>query len=126
MECCVSWITGTLHCVERDKIYANITTGLNNKLHVQCLGNDSPVLWVSLHGLNINSLSLSGQFRGLTVNHVESFSPYLSSLTQLETLRISEDEDGPGLWETLCDRYIKSLNFESGGLRLNHGESFSQ
>ncbi|KAH3868624.1 uncharacterized protein LOC127867830 [Dreissena polymorpha] len=105
---------------------ANITTGLNNKLNVQCLWNDSPGLWESILGLNINSLSLSGQFGGWTVNHVEAFSKSLASLTQLETLCISLYEDSPGLLESLRGLNIKSLSLEFVGLILNHGESFSQ
>ncbi|XP_052240952.1 uncharacterized protein LOC127851293 isoform X2 [Dreissena polymorpha] len=60
---------------------------------------DSPGLWEALSGLNINRLSLSGVRRGLRlsvcskwggliVEHAESLSQSLSSLTELETLTL--------------------------------------
>ncbi|KAH3873606.1 hypothetical protein DPMN_036844 [Dreissena polymorpha] len=48
----------------------------------------SPVLWKAVHGLNIKSLSLSGQNGCFTVEHANSIAQSLSSLKQLETLSI--------------------------------------
>ncbi|KAH3783297.1 hypothetical protein DPMN_161232 [Dreissena polymorpha] len=53
-----------------------------------CVYEDSPGLWEALRGLKIRSLSLSHKSDGLEVNHEESFSQSLSSLTQLKTLTI--------------------------------------
>ncbi|KAH3770277.1 hypothetical protein DPMN_171561 [Dreissena polymorpha] len=49
---------------------------------------DSPGLCETLNCLNIKRLSLSGEKRGLRVDHAESLSQSLSSLTQLETLTL--------------------------------------
>ncbi|KAH3770475.1 hypothetical protein DPMN_171762 [Dreissena polymorpha] len=49
---------------------------------------DSPGLCETLNGLHIKRLSLSGEKRGLRVDHAESLSQWLSSLTQLETLTL--------------------------------------
>ncbi|KAH3778638.1 hypothetical protein DPMN_180107 [Dreissena polymorpha] len=54
---------------------------------------DSPGMWVALHGLNIKilRLCLRGVRRGLRVEHEESMSQALSSLTQPETLTLYVD-----------------------------------
>ncbi|KAH3770443.1 hypothetical protein DPMN_171730, partial [Dreissena polymorpha] len=49
---------------------------------------DNPGLCETLNGLNIKRLSLSGEKRGLRVDHAESLSQWLLSLTQLETLTL--------------------------------------
>ncbi|KAH3774668.1 hypothetical protein DPMN_176054 [Dreissena polymorpha] len=59
---------------------------------------DSPGLWEALHGLHIKSLILAGVLSGLRVEHTESLSQTLSSLTQLESLSIRVDEDSIDLW----------------------------
>ncbi|KAH3750596.1 hypothetical protein DPMN_185123 [Dreissena polymorpha] len=60
---------------------------LNNTLVMRIL-NDSPLLWDSLHSLNIKSLSLSGLEKYVLVKDGELLSQSLSSLTHLETLTI--------------------------------------
>ncbi|KAH3799320.1 hypothetical protein DPMN_152927 [Dreissena polymorpha] len=47
-----------------------------------------PGLWKALHGLNIKSLILSGQYGYLNVKHAETIAQSLSSLKQLEKLSI--------------------------------------
>ncbi|KAH3780655.1 hypothetical protein DPMN_158474 [Dreissena polymorpha] len=88
---------------------------------------DSPRLWKALHGLNIRSLSLSIMGGGLNVDHEESMSQSLSSLTQLETLSIEVEYDSPGLWKALHGLNIRSLSLSAawGGLNVDHEESMS-
>ncbi|KAH3893147.1 hypothetical protein DPMN_017291 [Dreissena polymorpha] len=74
---------------------------------------DSPGPWKALRGLNIESLSLSGMWiEGMRLNHMESLSESLSSLTQLGTLSIRVKEDVPGLWEALRGLNVKSLSLD--------------
>ncbi|KAH3770634.1 hypothetical protein DPMN_171926 [Dreissena polymorpha] len=48
-----------------------------------------PGLWDALNGLNIKKLSMSGEQReGLRVDHSESLSQSLTSLTKLETFKL--------------------------------------
>ncbi|KAH3770617.1 hypothetical protein DPMN_171906 [Dreissena polymorpha] len=48
-----------------------------------------PGLWDALNGLNIKILSMSGEHReGLRVEHSESLSQSLTSLTKLKTLKL--------------------------------------
>ncbi|KAH3790691.1 hypothetical protein DPMN_168898 [Dreissena polymorpha] len=88
---------------------------------------DSPGLWEALRGLNIKSLKLRNG-HDFSVNHVESLSQCLSSLTQLETLSISVCEDNPDLWGALRGLHIKSLRLGDKFSRftINHVESLSQ
>ncbi|KAH3780518.1 hypothetical protein DPMN_158334 [Dreissena polymorpha] len=92
------------------------------------VGYDSPGLWKSLHGLNIKSLSLIGMWGGLNVDHEESLSQSLSSLTQLETLSIEVWYDSPGLWKALHGLNIKCLSLRgfSEGLCVENVELQSQ
>ncbi|KAH3789495.1 hypothetical protein DPMN_167676 [Dreissena polymorpha] len=130
---CNRWQCHIISCVEGSgKRYdAQIKTGLNNKLQMDCLWEDSPGLWEAFQCLNIKHLSmrLSGRWITWKVNHVECFSQTLSSLTQLETLSISVNEDRPGLWEALSGLNIKSLSLDGPnpfGLKVNHVGRFSQ
>ncbi|KAH3799181.1 hypothetical protein DPMN_152787 [Dreissena polymorpha] len=120
-------------CVE-DKVrgssantQANITTGVNNTLHISGF-NDSTGLWKVLHGLNIKSLSLIDTHESLNVNHTESLNQLLSSLTNLTTLYIKVNNDSPGLWEALRGLNVKVMSL--GGLylclNLNHVDSLAQ
>ncbi|XP_052259252.1 uncharacterized protein LOC127863677 [Dreissena polymorpha] len=79
---------------------------------------DTPVLWEALHGLSIKSLSLNliDSTRGFWVEHAESLSQLLLSLTQLDTLSIIAKEDCPGLWDYLNGLNIKRLSL-SGAKR---------
>ncbi|KAH3876127.1 hypothetical protein DPMN_039409 [Dreissena polymorpha] len=79
--------------------------------------NDNTGLWEALRGLNIKSLSLQS-----IVNHVESFSQSLSSLTRLEYLSIQVNKC-PDVWEALRGLNIKRLKLIPS--ILNHVESFS-
>ncbi|KAH3780640.1 hypothetical protein DPMN_158459 [Dreissena polymorpha] len=65
---------------------------------------------------------------GLNVAHEESLSQSLSSLTQLETLRIEVNYDSPGLGKVLHGLNINSpsLSIMQGGLNVAHEESLSQ
>ncbi|KAH3798596.1 hypothetical protein DPMN_152196 [Dreissena polymorpha] len=68
-----------------NKYYADsLSQSLSSLLHLETLSIevyvDSPGLWKALHGLNINSLSLGGQYGYFTVNHAESLVKSLSSL----------------------------------------------
>ncbi|XP_052223303.1 uncharacterized protein LOC127839143 [Dreissena polymorpha] len=81
------WFEGlNVHNVE------SLSQELSSLTHLETLSIDvhyaSPILWKVLCGLNIKTLSLSGWFKGLYVNHVESLSQQLSSLQRLETLSI--------------------------------------
>ncbi|KAH3797241.1 hypothetical protein DPMN_150818 [Dreissena polymorpha] len=71
----------------------SLSQSLLSLTHLETLSievdDDSPAFWEALLGLNIKSLSLSGQFGGLNVNHADSMSRSLASLNQLETLSIS-------------------------------------
>ncbi|KAH3780654.1 hypothetical protein DPMN_158473 [Dreissena polymorpha] len=91
---------------------------------------DSLGLWKALHGLNIKSLSLSIMQGGWNVDHEESLSQSLSSLTQLETLSIRVGYDSPGLWKALHGMNIKSLSLSLSimqeSLNVDHEESLSQ
>ncbi|KAH3780473.1 hypothetical protein DPMN_158288 [Dreissena polymorpha] len=89
---------------------------------------NSPGLWKALHGLNIKSLSLSIMQGSLNVDHEESLSQSLSSLTQLETLSIGVGYDSLGLWKALHGLNIKSLSLSGtcGGLNVDHDESLSK
>ncbi|KAH3785584.1 uncharacterized protein LOC127843245 [Dreissena polymorpha] len=49
-------------------------------------------LWEAIHGLNIKNLRLFDDWRGMTLEHVESLSESLSSLTQLEMFSIYVNE----------------------------------
>ncbi|KAH3799049.1 hypothetical protein DPMN_152652 [Dreissena polymorpha] len=90
----------------------------------------SPYLWQALYGLNIKSLSLSGQFEGFSVNYADSMSQSLSSLTHLDTLSIGVYDYSPVLWEVLRGLNIKSLSLSGGymyrGLKVNYADSMSQ
>ncbi|KAH3796002.1 hypothetical protein DPMN_149566 [Dreissena polymorpha] len=67
---------------------ASITTDCNNTCIFDIIG-ESPGLWETLHGLNINMLGLQFSFSAsLGVHHVLSLSQSLASLSQLETLTI--------------------------------------
>ncbi|XP_052224171.1 uncharacterized protein LOC127839824 [Dreissena polymorpha] len=95
-------------------------------MHIK--GSVSRGLWEALHGLNIKSLSLSGEYLGLNVNYEDSMSQSTSSLTQLDTLNIKVNNDSPGMWDALRGLNIKSLslNVAYGGLNVNYADSMSQ
>ncbi|XP_052225986.1 uncharacterized protein LOC127841300 isoform X2 [Dreissena polymorpha] len=92
--------------------------------------NDNLYLFKALHGLNIKSLSLSIMQDVWNVDHEESLSQSLSSLTQLETLSIEVTYDSPGPWKALHGLNIKSLSLSlikmHGGLNVAREESLSQ
>ncbi|KAH3710642.1 hypothetical protein DPMN_070131 [Dreissena polymorpha] len=92
------------------------------------LMKSGPGLWEALHGLDIKSLCLSGGFSCLNVNHADSMSQSLSSLTHLDTLSIKGDDDSPDLWKALHGLNIKSLSLNGRlfGLNVNHADSLSQ
>ncbi|KAH3791066.1 hypothetical protein DPMN_169277 [Dreissena polymorpha] len=103
------------------------------KMETLSLSPDIYVRWEVLRGLNIKSLSLDFWHLPKHILHkkktVEFVSQVLSSLSRLETLSISVDEDSPGLWEALFGLNIKSLSLSggrSGFLIVNHVESLSQ
>ncbi|XP_052233042.1 uncharacterized protein LOC127845905 [Dreissena polymorpha] len=91
---------------------------------------DNPGLWEAVHGLNIKHLSLSGLWKhtGIDLTHTVSLSN--SSLTQLETLSIDVEHEGPGLWAALHGLNIKSLSlngvWEGSGIDVKHAKTFSQ
>ncbi|KAH3780690.1 hypothetical protein DPMN_158509 [Dreissena polymorpha] len=115
-----------IKCAEAAKreISAFIHKDVNNSSIVKT-ENDNPYLFKALHGLNIKSLSLSIMQGGLNVDHEESLSQLLSSLTQLETLSIRVRFDSSGLWKALHGLNIKSLSL-SGLLYVGHVGSLSQ
>ncbi|KAH3780478.1 hypothetical protein DPMN_158293 [Dreissena polymorpha] len=85
---------------------------------------DSPGLWKALHGLNIKSFSLSVLWDCFTVEHEESSSQSLSSLTPLETLSIEVWYGSLGLWKVLHGLNIKCLSLSCWN--VEHEKSMSQ
>ncbi|KAH3710719.1 hypothetical protein DPMN_070212 [Dreissena polymorpha] len=111
----------------------SMSQSLSSLTHLDTLSievnDDSPGLWEALHGLNIKSLSMSGQYYlGLNVNYADSMSQSLSSLTHLDTLSIKVHYYSPGLWEALRGLNIKSLSLcgRYGDLDVNYADSMSQ
>ncbi|KAH3780714.1 hypothetical protein DPMN_158535 [Dreissena polymorpha] len=109
------------------EICAYIYTDLNKPFAIKT-NYDNPHLFNALQGLNIKDLSLSGLWGGFNVEHEESLSQLLSSLTQLETLNIEVGYDSLGLWKALHGLNIKSLSLSGllGGFYSEHIESLSQ
>ncbi|KAH3690493.1 hypothetical protein DPMN_191437 [Dreissena polymorpha] len=93
-----------------------------------CVAKDSTKLWEALRGLNIKSLILGENIERLTVNHTESLSETLSSLTKLRMLSIRLKEDVPGLCRALRGLNVKSLSLkvEYRGFKVNRVELLSQ
>ncbi|XP_052245556.1 uncharacterized protein LOC127854531 [Dreissena polymorpha] len=110
----------------------SMSQSLSSLTHLDTLSikvdEDSPGLWKGLHGLNIISLSLSGQYGYLNVNYADSMSQSLSSLTHLDTLSIKVDEDSPGLWKALrgLNSISLSLSCRYGYLNVHNADSMSQ
>ncbi|KAH3710879.1 hypothetical protein DPMN_070375 [Dreissena polymorpha] len=140
-ECDVQWevlhglnIESLSLTISRINCADSISQSLSSLTHLDtlsikvCVGVDSPGLWKALHGLNIKSLSLSGQYGYLNVDYSDSMSQSLSSLTHLDTLSIEVDDDSPGLWEALRGLNIKSLSLcvALGGLNVIYADSMSQ
>ncbi|KAH3780461.1 hypothetical protein DPMN_158276 [Dreissena polymorpha] len=118
-----------IKCAEaaKRKIRAILHKDVNNSSIVKTK-NDNPYLFKALHGLNVKSLSLSIRGRGLNVDHEESLSQSLSSLTQLKTLSMKVNYDSPRLWKALHGLNIRSLSLSirGGGFNVDHEESLSQ
>ncbi|KAH3780631.1 hypothetical protein DPMN_158450 [Dreissena polymorpha] len=118
-----------IKCAEAAKreIRAIIHTDVNNS-SIVTTENDNPYLFKALHGLNIRSLSLSAAWGGLNVDHEESLSQSLSSLTQLETLSIQVWYDNPYLFKALHGLNIRSLSLSAawGSFNVDHEDSMSQ
>ncbi|KAH3770972.1 hypothetical protein DPMN_172272 [Dreissena polymorpha] len=104
-----------------------------------------PGLWEALKCLSVKSLTIKVRNQDFELNHTESLSQSLSSLTQLETLgmevwehstghletlSIDVEHESPGLWEALHGQNIKSLSLscvrKSSGIDVKHAETFSQ
>ncbi|KAH3854506.1 hypothetical protein DPMN_097049 [Dreissena polymorpha] len=81
----------------------------------------------ALNGINIKLLSLKGVDKGFSVNHVQSMSETLTSLTHLYKICIALSNEGPCLWESLYGLNIKSLILRSERtvLTVKKVESFS-
>ncbi|KAH3721861.1 hypothetical protein DPMN_064809 [Dreissena polymorpha] len=77
-----------------------------------------PGLWEALNGLNIKNLKIT--FR--TLKHEESFSQFLSSLTQLESLSIGLTDDSIVLWEALKGLHIRSVTLRGWQYRFRSAE----
>ncbi|KAH3717213.1 hypothetical protein DPMN_059994 [Dreissena polymorpha] len=73
---------------EDEKSDMSITTDLNNTCMFD-INDDSPGLWETLDGLNVNNLRLGGGYGALTVHLVSSKSRSLESLPKLETLSMN-------------------------------------
>ncbi|XP_052229399.1 uncharacterized protein LOC127843705 isoform X3 [Dreissena polymorpha] len=82
------------------------------RLETLSIGADEacPGLWEALQGLSVKSLTIKGENKGFELNHTELLSQSLSSLTQLETLDISVEEQSTGLWEAIHTLNIKTLS----------------
>ncbi|KAH3797123.1 hypothetical protein DPMN_150698 [Dreissena polymorpha] len=78
----------------KSELCDSLSKSISSLTHLETLiivvDDDSHCLCKDLHGLNIKSLSLRGDF-GL-LNHVESLSQTLSSLQHLEELSIVNDD----------------------------------
>ncbi|XP_052225974.1 uncharacterized protein LOC127841292 [Dreissena polymorpha] len=119
-----------IKCAEAAKreIRAILHKNVNNSSIVKT-ENANPYLLKALHGLNVKkSLSLSIMQGGWNVDHEESLSQSLSSLTQLETLSIEVKYDSPSLWKALHGLNIKSLSLSGmlGGFNVENVELQSQ
>ncbi|XP_052227668.1 uncharacterized protein LOC127842275 isoform X2 [Dreissena polymorpha] len=90
-----------------------------------CWKENTPGLWKALRGLNIKSLSVDGRYADWIVDHGESLSESLSSLTQLETLSISVRGGNRYLFEALCGLNIKTLSLRISYC-VDHVESSPQ
>ncbi|KAH3781008.1 hypothetical protein DPMN_158833 [Dreissena polymorpha] len=117
-----------------DKLFqcftASMTIGVNNTFEIFTISKESPGLWETLRGLNINTLSLGMGDWDLKVKYASSFSQALTSLKNLETLRISVEAITPDLWSALYSLDIKlvalSLYDHLDGLILSHVGMLSQ
>ncbi|KAH3705668.1 uncharacterized protein LOC127859814 [Dreissena polymorpha] len=72
--------------------------------------NDSRGLWEALHGIHIQCLNIGLQCRCFKVNHVASLLTSLSSLEQLEMIRLYVINDIDVVSEILHSLKIKSLS----------------
>ncbi|KAH3780960.1 hypothetical protein DPMN_158785 [Dreissena polymorpha] len=119
-----------------DKLFpcftASMTIGVNNTFEISYISEESPGLWETLRGLNIKTLSLGMHVwdHVLKVKYASSFSQALTSLKNLETLRINVEAITPDLWSALYSLDIKlvalSLYAHLDGLILSHVGMLSQ
>ncbi|XP_052233053.1 uncharacterized protein LOC127845915 [Dreissena polymorpha] len=89
----------------------------------------NPNMWVVFQSLNIKSLSLNlSKNGGFGVKYATSLKQSILSLKELDTISISVDYDGPGLWEALHSPSIKSLRLRGidGGFERKYAESLEQ
>ncbi|KAH3802273.1 hypothetical protein DPMN_155946 [Dreissena polymorpha] len=88
------------------------------------VSEESPDLCEALLGLNIKTLSLCGGWDCFWVNDAKTLSRSLSSLTQLNELKIEVEIDSPSLWQALCGLNIKRLSLSGmrKGIRVNYKE----
>ncbi|KAH3780902.1 hypothetical protein DPMN_158727 [Dreissena polymorpha] len=93
--------------------------------HIYIDVNADPDLFERLYGLKIKSLALFGNAERLEASHASLLSNALSSLEQLEVIRIIVQNDSQDLWETLFGLKIKILNIgtEQNGLEVKYVSS---
>ncbi|KAH3771150.1 hypothetical protein DPMN_172452 [Dreissena polymorpha] len=86
------------------------------QLETLSIGADEacPGLWEALQGLSVKSLTIKGENEGFELNHTELLSQSVPSLTHLETLDISVEEQSTSLWEVLHTLNIKTLSLRLG------------
>ncbi|KAH3710686.1 hypothetical protein DPMN_070178 [Dreissena polymorpha] len=115
-------------------IVESITQSLSSLKELETLSfevNDylTDHMWFqTFNGLNIKSIRPTDRFGGWYMNHAESSSRSLPSLTHLETLCIAMNDETPGLWNALHGLNIKSLSLSAkfGVLNVDRVESMLQ
>ncbi|KAH3710704.1 hypothetical protein DPMN_070196 [Dreissena polymorpha] len=95
-------------------IVESITQSLSSLKELETLSfevNDylTDHMWFqTFNGLNIKSIRPTDIFGGWYMNHAESSSRSLPSLTHLETLCIAMNDETPGLWNALHGLNIRA------------------